>query len=71
MLVKELFRGDFDFNCDVSVYDCRKGSRWWYELDPVYKGFGAPGTDDISDEILNSFVGYATTNDGGIVIEAC
>lgn len=70
MLVKELFHGNFDFNCDVYVYDCRKGS-CWHELNPVYNGFGAPGADDISDEILNSFVGYITTNNGGIVIEAC
>lgn len=70
MLVKELFCGNFDFNCDVSVYDCRKGGAW-YTQNPVYEGFGAPGADDIDDEILNSFVSYVTTNDGGIVIEAC
>ena len=70
MLVGDLiYNDDFDCNCNYEIYDCADGKAWEDGATLLFStkrdGFTKP-----LDNILDMIIGYITTKNMTIVIEA-
>lgn len=71
MLVGDLIYNDnFDCNCNYQVYDCTNPDVQWGEGAGLLHCTKRDGYHKPKDEILDMEIGYITTHDNILIIEA-